>query len=55
VVVGGEKRGISRAILEMSDQNIRIGYGRDFSGSLPTSESAAIIAFEISKFNHRIK
>jgi 23S rRNA (guanosine2251-2'-O)-methyltransferase len=55
VVVGGEKRGISRTVLEMSDQNIRIGYGRDFSGSLPTSESAAIIAFEVSKFNNRIK
>ena len=55
VVIGGEKRGVSRAILELSDQNIRISYGRDFSGSLPTSEAAAIIAFEVSKTNGRIK
>ncbi len=54
-VIGGEKRGVSRAILDLSDQNIRIGYGRDFSGSLPTAEAAAIIAFEAAKINGLIK
>ena len=54
-VIGGEKRGVSRAILDLSDQNIRIGYGRDFSGSLPTAEAAAVIAFEAAKINGRIK
>ena len=54
-VIGGEKRGVSRTVLDLSDQNIRIGYGRDFSGSLPTAEAAAIIAFEAAKINDRIK
>ena len=54
-VIGGEKRGVSRTVLDLSDQNIRIGYGRDFSGSLPTAEAAAIIAFEAAKINARIK
>ncbi len=54
-VIGGEKRGVSRAILDLSDQNIRIGYGRDFGGSLPTAEAAAIIAFESAKINGLIK
>ncbi len=54
-VVGGEKRGISRSVLDMTDINIKIGYGREFSGSLPTAQAAAIIAFEASKANRRIK
>lgn len=55
IVIGGEKRGVSRAVLDLSDQNIRIGYGRDFAGSLPTAEAGAIIAFEAAKANGRIK
>lgn len=54
-VIGGEKRGVSRAVLSMTTQNIRIGYGREFSGSLPTAEAAAVIAFEAAKVNSRIK
>jgi len=54
-VIGGEKRGISRSVLELSDENIRIGYSRDFGGSLPTAEAAAIIAFEAAKINNIIK
>lgn len=55
LVVGGEKRGVSRSVLELSDENIRIGYGRDFKGSLPAAEAATVIAFEAAKRNHRIK
>ena len=54
-IIGGEKRGISRNLLGLTDQNIRIGYGRDFSGSLPSAEATAIIAFEVAKYNKRIK
>ena len=54
-VMGGEKRGVSRSVLDLSDKNIRIGYGREFSGSLPTAEASAIIAFEAAKANGRIK
>lgn len=49
LVVGGEKRGISRKILELSDANIRIDYGRDFMGSLPSASAVSVIAFEIAR------
>ena len=38
LIVGGEKRGISRAVLDKADKIIKISYGRDFSAAL----SAAI-------------
>lgn len=53
-VIGGEKRGVTRSVLDMSDQNIKINYGSDFSGSLPTAEAAAIIAFEASRVNNKL-
>ena len=53
-IIGGEKRGISRNLLDLSDQNVRISYGRDFSGSLPSSQASAIISFEVAKYNGKI-
>ena len=47
LVVGGEKRGISRAVLDMADQIIRIDYGRAFNGSLSAASAATVIAFEV--------
>ena len=47
VILGGEKRGISREILDESDEMVRIDYGRAFNGSLSTAASTAIFAFEI--------
>ncbi len=49
VIIGGEKRGISRAVLDMADMVIRIGYGNDFNGSLSTSATAAVFGFEINR------
>ncbi len=51
LIVGGEKRGISRRVLETSDLNIRIDYGRDFDGSLSSASAATVAAFEILRFN----
>ena len=51
VVIGGEKRGISRSILDMADRIIRIDYQNDFRGSLSTSAASAIFAFEINRKN----
>ena len=48
LVVGGEKRGISSQILELSDANVRIDYARDFMGSLPSASAISVIAFEIA-------
>lgn len=49
LVVGGEKRGISRKLLDLADANVRIDYGRDFMGSLPTASAVSIIAFEVAR------
>ena len=47
LVVGGEKRGISRAILDHASQRVRIGYGRNFNRSLSASAAAAVIGYEV--------
>ena len=51
VILGGEKRGISRSLLDLSDKIVRIDYGSDFGGSLSTSAAAAVFAFEILRVN----
>ncbi len=51
VVLGGEKRGVSRAVLEQVDRTVRIDYGTSFGGSLSTAASAAVFAFEILRYN----
>lgn len=53
VILGGEKRGISRAVLELADKIVRIDYGTDFRGSLSSSASAAVFAFEIFRYNKK--
>ena len=51
LVIGGEKRGISRAVLDLADDIVRIDYGRSFRGSLSSSAAAAVMAFEIMRQN----
>ncbi len=51
LIVGGEKRGISRKLLDASDAVVRIDYGRDFRGSLSSSASCAVLVFEIMRQN----
>ena len=51
VVIGGEKRGISRSILDKADNIVRIDYGREFRGSLPSVAATSIISFEILRKN----
>ncbi|MBE6706986.1 MAG: RNA methyltransferase [Ruminococcaceae bacterium] len=52
LVVGGEKRGISRKILDLADTNVRIEYGREFMGSLPSASAISVISFEILRQKH---
>ncbi len=47
LVIGGEKRGISRSILEKADEIVRIEYGRDFDASLSAASAATVIGFEV--------
>ncbi len=51
LIVGGEKRGISSAVLEMSDVVVRIDYGREFNGSLSAASAASVLAYEIFRQN----
>ena len=51
LVIGGEKRGISRAVLAEADLNVRIGYHGNFRGSLSSAASAAVLAFEVGRQN----
>ena len=51
VILGGEKRGISRNVLDLADETVRIDYGIDFNGSLSFSASASVFAFEILRAN----
>jgi 23S rRNA (guanosine2251-2'-O)-methyltransferase len=54
LVIGGERRGISRSVLSRADLVVQIPYGRDFRGSLGTTSAAAVLAFEVLR-QRRIK
>ncbi len=47
LIVGGEKRGVSKEITALADQTVRIDYGREFRGSLSAASAATILAFEV--------
>ncbi len=47
LLIGGERRGLTRSLLQGADKQLRIPYGREFPGSLGTISAAAIIAFEV--------
>ncbi len=51
LIVGGEKRGISRRVLDMADTVVRLDYGRDFPGALSAASAASILAFEVFRCN----
>ena len=49
VVYGGEKRGISKDIIDISDEVVKIKYPRDCHYSLPACSAVSIISFEIAR------
>ncbi len=51
LIVGGEKRGISRAVMDRSDLIVRLDYGRPFRGSLSAASAASVLAFEVLRQN----
>ncbi len=51
LIIGGEKRGISRAILDKADAKVRIAYGRDFPEALSAASASAILGFEVLRQN----
>ena len=51
LIVGGEKRGISKAVLSMADTVVKIDYGREFSASLSAASAITMFAYEIHRQN----
>ncbi len=51
LIVGGEKRGISKPILDSADTIVRIDYGRDFPSALSAASASAVLAFEVFRQN----
>jgi 23S rRNA (guanosine2251-2'-O)-methyltransferase len=53
LIVGGEKRGISRALLDLADTLVKIPYGREFKASLSAASATTMFAYEIMRQNQR--
>ena len=51
LVVGGEKRGISKSVLDLADIKVKITYGRDFRASLSAASATTMFAYEIMRQN----
>lgn len=51
LVVGGEKRGISSAVLQRADSIVRLEYGREFMQSLSAASAATVLSFEVLRQN----
>ncbi len=49
LVVGGEKRGVTRSFADVADLRLSIPYGRRYAQSLGTTAAAAVLAFEIMR------
>ena len=49
LVIGGEKRGITRSFVEQADLRLAIPYAADFDQSLGTAAATAVIAFEVMR------
>ncbi len=49
LLVGGEKRGVTRSFADRADIRLRIPYGRRFAQALDTTSAAAVLAFEIMR------
>jgi tRNA G18 (ribose-2'-O)-methylase SpoU len=51
MLIGGEKRGNSKPVLDAADKIVSIDYGRDFPAALSAASASTIIAFEIMRQN----
>ena len=52
LIVGGEKRGISSAILDQADTLVKINYAREFNASLSAASATTMFSYEISRQNN---
>ena len=49
LLIGGEKRGVTRSFLDQADLRLKIPYVRSFPHSLGAAASTAVLAFEIAR------
>jgi len=49
LLIGGEKRGIHKSLLQQADIRLRIPYGRPFPQALDTASATAVLAFEVMR------
>lgn len=49
LLIGGEKRGVTRSFLDAADLLLTVPYGRRFTASLGTGSATSIIAFEVMR------
>ncbi len=49
LLIGGEKRGIHKSLLEQADIRLRVPYGRAFPQALDTASATAVLAFEVMR------
>lgn len=47
ICIGGEKRGLSKVILNESDQDVYIPYMNDFKNALSAASASTILAYEV--------
>jgi len=47
LLIGGEKRGVSRSVEQAADLLIRIPYGREVNYALGTAAAATTLGFEV--------
>ncbi|MBN1967561.1 MAG: hypothetical protein JW910_23095 [Anaerolineae bacterium] len=47
LLIGGERRGITRSFVRQADLVLGVPYGRKFGASLGTAAAAAVVAFEV--------
>ena len=52
LIIGGEKRGISRSVIDMADKRVKIDYMRNFNASLSAASATTIFAYEIMRQNN---
>ena len=51
LIVGGEKRGISSALMKYADIKVKINYKREFKASLSAASATTMFAYEIMRQN----
>jgi 23S rRNA (guanosine2251-2'-O)-methyltransferase len=49
ILIGGERRGITRSFMSQADLVLSIPYGRTFDKSLGTTAAAGVLAFEVMR------